>query len=88
MAMVPHFLHNECFGLFLKGWKERICLRDKVMQYFVDIHKHIAPVLQVLQPADVLRNVYAVLGYLVKHCAQVLFVQVHCSFSQNFFKNL
>nr|XP_022342343.1 protein MMS22-like [Crassostrea virginica]XP_022342344.1 protein MMS22-like [Crassostrea virginica] len=57
------------------GWKERICLRDKVMLYFVDIHKQIAPVLQTLQPADVLRNVYAVLGYLVKHCAPVLFVQ-------------
>uniref|UniRef100_K1S404 Protein MMS22-like n=1 Tax=Magallana gigas TaxID=29159 RepID=K1S404_MAGGI len=57
------------------GWKERICLRDKVMQYFVDIHKQIAPVVQALQPVDVLQNVYAVLGYLVKHCAPVLFVQ-------------
>lgn len=46
------------------------------MQYFVDIHKQIAPVVQALQPADVLQNVYAVLGYLVKHCAPVLFVQV------------
>lgn len=57
------------------GWKERICLRDKVMQYFVDIHKQIAPVVQALHPTDVLQNVYAVLGYLVKHCAPVLFVQ-------------
>lgn len=88
MAMEPHSLHSEFFGFFLKGWKERICLRDKVMLYFVDIHKQIAPVLQTLQPADVLRNVYAVLGYLVKHCAPVLFVQVNCSFSQIFFKNL
>lgn len=68
------------FGLFLKGWKERICLRDKVMQYVGDIHKQIAPVLQTLQPTDVLRNVYAVLGYLVKHCAPVLFVQVLSKF--------
>lgn len=60
----------------IQGWKERICLRDKVMQYFVDIHKQIAPVVQALQPVDVLQNVYAVLGYLVKHCAPVLFVQV------------
>lgn len=60
----------------IQGWKERICLRDKVMQYFVDIHKQIAPVVQALQPADILQNVYAVLGYLVKHCAPVLFVQV------------
>ena len=88
MAVKPRSLHNEFLGLFLKGWKERICLRDKVMQYFGDIHKQIAPVLQTLQPADVLRNVYAVLGYLVKHCAPVLFVQVNCSFSQIFFKNL
>lgn len=51
-------------------------MRDKVMQYFVDIHKQIAPVVQALQPADILQNVYAVLGYLVKHCAPVLFVQV------------
>lgn len=46
------------------------------MQYFVDIHKQIAPVVQALQPVDVLQNVYAVLGYLVKHCAPVLFLQV------------
>ncbi|XP_056016526.1 protein MMS22-like isoform X2 [Ostrea edulis] len=57
------------------GWKERMCLRDKVMQFFVDIHKHIAPVMHALHPADILKNVYAVLGYLVKHCAPVLFVQ-------------
>ncbi|KAK3084713.1 hypothetical protein FSP39_017910 [Pinctada imbricata] len=59
----------------IQGWKERIELRDKVMQYFCDMPRLISPVIQSLQPSDVLSNMYAVVGYIVKCCAPLIFIE-------------
>ncbi|XP_069134348.1 protein MMS22-like [Argopecten irradians] len=56
-------------------WKDRIQLRDKTMNYFSRILRQLSPILQNLKPAETVANAYAVMGYIVKCCAQLLFVQ-------------
>ncbi|XP_021371741.1 protein MMS22-like isoform X2 [Mizuhopecten yessoensis] len=56
-------------------WKDRIQLRDKAMNYFSNILRQLSPILQSLKPAETLANAYAVMGYIIKCCAQLLFVQ-------------
>ncbi|XP_060062840.1 protein MMS22-like [Ylistrum balloti] len=56
-------------------WKDRIQLREKAMNYFSNILRQLSPILQTLKPAETLANAYAVMGYIVKCCAQLLFIQ-------------
>ncbi|XP_033747266.1 protein MMS22-like isoform X2 [Pecten maximus] len=56
-------------------WKDRIQLRDKAMNYFSHVLRQLSPILQSLKPVETLANAYAVMGYIVKCCAQLLFVQ-------------
>ncbi|KAL5010539.1 hypothetical protein ScPMuIL_012844 [Solemya velum] len=58
-----------------QNWMERIQLRDKVMQFFSEVPKHISPIVRSLGPSEALHAAYSVSGQLVKHCAPLLFVQ-------------
>ncbi|KAK6170163.1 hypothetical protein SNE40_018627 [Patella caerulea] len=55
--------------------KEKMLLREKVMVYFSLVPQHVAPVLKLMAPQDTLKTMFTTVGYLVKHCSPLLFVQ-------------
>ncbi|ESO93233.1 hypothetical protein LOTGIDRAFT_232683 [Lottia gigantea] len=55
--------------------KEKMILRDQVMCYFSLIPQHVSPVLKIMGPGDILHNIFITVGYIVKHCAPLLFLQ-------------
>ncbi|KAK3583329.1 hypothetical protein CHS0354_038939 [Potamilus streckersoni] len=59
----------------LETWSDKMQFRSEVTSYFGDIPKHVSLVLKNFGPADVLNNMYRVVGHIVKHCASLLFVQ-------------
>ncbi|XP_070189222.1 protein MMS22-like [Littorina saxatilis] len=54
---------------------EKQKVRSQVMPYFVDSVHQVAAVLRTSGPLETLLNVYRVLGYLLKHCAPLLYLQ-------------
>ena len=59
-----------------QGLLDKQKVRDQVMPYFADTAHQVAPVMRALGPLDTLLHVYRVLGYLIKHCAPLLYLQV------------
>ncbi|OPL21481.1 hypothetical protein AM593_03706, partial [Mytilus galloprovincialis] len=59
----------------LENWKEKIELREQVTDYVKDIHRHITPFLQTFRPIETLSTAYSVIGYLIKCCANLLYVK-------------
>ncbi|XP_053397350.1 protein MMS22-like isoform X2 [Mercenaria mercenaria] len=56
-------------------WQERMAFQKQVIPYFCDVQKHIAPILRTMTPQEVVNNVYKMTGYLVKHCAKLIYVR-------------
>ncbi|CAG2208004.1 unnamed protein product [Mytilus edulis] len=59
----------------LENWKEKIELREQVTDYVKDIHRHVTPFLQTFRPIETLSTAYSVIGYLIKCCANLLYVK-------------
>ncbi|KAL3874351.1 hypothetical protein ACJMK2_037379 [Sinanodonta woodiana] len=59
----------------LETWSDKMQFRSQVMSYFNDIPKHVNLLLKNFGPADILNNMYRVVGHIVKHCGSLLFVQ-------------
>ena len=59
-----------------QGLLDKQKVRDQVMPYFADTAHQVAPVMRASGPLDTLLHVYRVLGYLIKHCAPLLYLQV------------
>ncbi|KAH3727270.1 hypothetical protein DPMN_053200 [Dreissena polymorpha] len=59
----------------LESWKDKMAFQKQVTQYFSEIPKCVTPVVKAMTPADVVSNMYRVVGYIVKYCAKLLYVR-------------
>lgn len=70
--------------LIFQTWQGKMEFQQKVIPYFCDVQKHIAPVLRNLGPAEVVNNVFRMTGYLIKYCAKLIYVRVCNLFEKPF----
>ncbi|XP_013393917.1 protein MMS22-like [Lingula anatina] len=58
-----------------EGLMNKIKFREHATEYFGDITRHIGIILKNAGPPEALKAVYVIGGYMVKHCAQFLYVK-------------
>ncbi|XP_013383279.1 protein MMS22-like [Lingula anatina] len=58
-----------------EGLMNKIKFREHASEYFGDITRHIGVILKNAGPPEALKAVYVIGGYMVKHCAQFLYVK-------------
>ncbi|XP_041352172.1 protein MMS22-like [Gigantopelta aegis] len=58
-----------------ENFREKMLVRDKVMNYFINVPRQITPVLRVMGPTETVTAMYTVVGQLMKYCSPMLYVQ-------------
>ena len=76
-------INNVCKAIILllscftfQSWAEKMQFQGQITQYFSDVPRHVSAIVRAMAPADTLLNVYRMTGYLVKHCAKLIYVRV------------